>query len=107
MELISNSRFDVLRAADIVPIRIAAQVVESDRTGRLAVDVDAEGFAESLSGRCSLAQIPDRRSAAFREIGLFIGCQAVEVGDQLVHTDTLLFSNVEVNHSLVLREKVM
>lgn len=78
-----------MRAAQISPIHIRAQLLAADTSAALALDVDGQSVSNTGAGRNSLSEIPDGGPAPFREIGLICNRQRIQKGSKFVHARTI------------------
>lgn len=67
------------RAAQVCPIDTSRQLFAPDAPGALAIDVDAQGFAELLTGADCFSQVADGRAAQASKLLLLIGSHRIEV----------------------------
>ena len=86
-----------LSSAQISPIDIRAQIFAAHRAKGFALKVDTKTFAELLTGRNAFSDVPDRCSAARREIILLLRRHAVDKFKQFVHAAMLPLGNLQSN----------
>ncbi len=100
--------YPTLRAAQIGPIHaFRPEHFAADGTPGLALDGDAEAFAEDLSDRDGFAEVVDRCPAPLGEGLSVLDVHRVQVGKELIHAPILLSSNDRSQHLLVIYPAVI